>query len=102
MPLVPASSFRQWVAGAADLLASRLTVASREALTGHYFLLGWHIEIAPLVLSSHGSPVAATFNGTSHPGLRSSQMDSLLVCSTLVLVYVGSRSFGTFAEWRCF
>ena len=49
-PIISAAGFRQWAAGAADPLASRPTVVSRQALADHYFLLGWYVEIAPLAL----------------------------------------------------
>ena len=78
MPLVTASSFRQRAAGAADPLARRPTVVSRQALADHYFLLGWYVEIAPLALCSHGSLVAMTLDGTLHSRARSLQMEAFI------------------------
>lgn len=85
----------------AEERAEALERTAKRGIKGKKFYIRLRIGIAVSV-QAHGSLVAAILDGTSHPGSRSSQMDSLLVCSTLVLVYVGSRSFGTFAEWRCF
>ena len=91
MPLVTTSSFRQRAAGAADPLASRPTVLNRQAFAGHYFLLAWHVEIAPLLLQALIRLAGVVRHRTCRYRTRTCQIITLFVCSTLVPAKVGNR-----------
>ena len=91
VPLVTISNTPVAAADRADAVARWVAMASREALVGDYFLFARHGEIALLSSCVSGPQVTTNGHRTSHPGLRSSHIFSLLLCMTLVLSWLGDR-----------
>ena len=91
MPLVTASGCRRQEANGAGPLARWQAMVNRPALTGDQVLLARHVENALLLIFQWFGLAGVLWHRTCRYGMRSCQILTLPICSTLTPARVVSR-----------